>query len=281
MGNNLDCSNKNHKFTFTLWNLLWEIPLPSCSSSPKKQIPTSFIRFHIDAFFKFFTHSCLERPKTTVWIHCSALESGLWWPGAPNLPSTTLGCVDPTLPVHLLSCALNLLLLWGKHLSCREGMGRAEGGSGSGWRSVGGAGRVDKGNFGLWLGAVVPRCPVCVPNLHMCPVPLPSLLVGHCHLQTQVGVTWEPLWLSKALVGGAFPRPNHIPVSGASPQALPSQSIGEGQKSRCGTLVKMNQSLSKLCVYIPKCLARIWRILGYPTIRKVPARGTFVPLIGD
>lgn len=128
MGNNLDCSNKNHKFKFTLWNLLWEIPLPSCSSSPKKQIPTSFIRFHIDAFFNFLTHPCLERPKTTVWIHCSALESGLWWPGAPNPPSTTLGCVDPTLPVHLLSCALNLLLLWGKHPSCREGMGRAEGG---------------------------------------------------------------------------------------------------------------------------------------------------------
>lgn len=278
MGNNLDCSNKNHKFKFTLWNLLWEIPLPSCSSSPKKQIPTSFIRFHIDAFFNFLTHPCLERPKTTVWIHCSALELGLWWPGAPNPPSTTLGCVDPTLPVHLLSCALNLLLLWGKHPSCREGMGRAEGGSGSGWRSAGGAGKVDKGNFGLWLRAVDPCCPLCVClDLHVCPVPLPSLLVGHCHLQTQVGVTWEPLAEQRSGWGSVPKAKSHSSV-----RSEPAGSaLTEGQKSRCGTLVKMNQSLSKLCVYIPKCLARIWRILGYPTIRKVPVRGTFVPLIGD
>lgn len=29
---------------------------------------------------------------------------------------------------------------------------------------------------------------VCL-HLHLCPVPLPSLLMGHCHLQIQVGVT--------------------------------------------------------------------------------------------
>lgn len=50
MGNNLDCSNINHKFKFTLWNLLWEIPLPSCSSSPKKQIPTSLSGFTLMPF---------------------------------------------------------------------------------------------------------------------------------------------------------------------------------------------------------------------------------------
>lgn len=207
MGNNLDCSNKNHKFKFTLWNLLWEIPLPSCSSSPKKQIPTSFIRFHIDAFFNFLTHSCLERPKTTVWIHCSALESGLWWPGAPNLPSTTLGCVDPTLPVHLLSCALNLLLLWGKHLSCREGMGRAEGGSGSGWRSVGGAGKVDKGNFGLWLGAVVsllPRVCVSISTCAPCHFPVCSWVIATCKLRWELPESlcgWAEVWVGECSQG--------------------------------------------------------------------------------
>lgn len=126
MGNNLDCSNKNHKFKFTLWNLLWEIPLPSCSSSPKKQIPTSFIRFHVDAFFNFLTHPCLERPKTTVWIHCSALESGLWWPGAPNSPSTTLGCIDPT-----LTCAPAVLCL--KPSTSLGKTSELQGGDGQSW----------------------------------------------------------------------------------------------------------------------------------------------------
>lgn len=50
MGNNLDCSNKNHKLKFTLWNLLWEIPLPSCSFSPKKQILTSLSGFTLMPF---------------------------------------------------------------------------------------------------------------------------------------------------------------------------------------------------------------------------------------
>lgn len=81
---------------------------------------------------------------------------------------------------------------------------------------------------------------------------------------------------------GSVPKAkSHSSVRSEPAGSALTQSIGEGQKSCCGTLVKMNQSLSKLCVYIPKCLARIWRILGYPTIRKVPARGTFVPLIGD
>lgn len=279
MGNNLDCSTKNHKFKFTLWNLLWEIPLPSCSSSPKKQIPTSFIRFHIDAFFLISLpiHALKDlKPLCEFTVAPWSQDCG-----DRELPAQHSVSLIPPSPVHLLSCALNLLLLWGKHPSCREGMGRAERGSGSGWRSAGGAGKVDKGNFGLWLRAVVPRCPLLCVRVSIstvCPVPLPSLLVGHCHLQTHRWELPESLWLSKALGGGAFPRPNHIPVSGASPQALPSQ---RDSRAAVGHLWKMNQSLSKLCVYIPKCLARIWRILGYPTIRKVPAGGTFVPLIGD
>lgn len=173
---------------------------------PQKADPNKFIRFHIDAFFNFLTHPCLERPKTTVWIHCSALESGLWWPGAPNLPSTTLGCIDPTLPVHLLSCALNLLLLWGKHPSCREGMGRAGRGSGSGWRSAGGAGKVDKRNFGLWLRAVVPHCParVSISTSALCHFPVCSWVIVTCKLRWELPESlcgWAKVWVGERSQG--------------------------------------------------------------------------------
>lgn len=74
---------------------------------PQKADPNKFYQVsHWCLFLISLPIHALKDLKTTVWIHCSALESGLWWPGAPNLPSTTLGCVDPTLPVHLLSCAL-------------------------------------------------------------------------------------------------------------------------------------------------------------------------------